>query len=41
MEGFRRDAELHTSARCLHRRPGRPRRAPRIPLVLMFLRASR
>jgi len=37
---FRRQAELHTA----HRRPAhqRPaRRAPRIPLVLMFLRATR
>jgi hypothetical protein len=39
-ESFRRDAEHYTPR---HRTPRRhsQRRAPRIPLVLMFLRAGR
>jgi hypothetical protein len=39
-ESFRRDAaEHHAAHRIPRRRP--TRRAPRIPLVLMFLRATR
>ena len=39
-ETFRREAEAHHAARARSRR-SRTRRAPRIPLVLMFLRATR
>jgi hypothetical protein len=38
-ESFRRDAERYAAHRIRRRRP--TRRAPRIPLVLMFLRATR